>query len=387
MNSNPKEIVPTQLDILLSTNIPGLKDIAYKPSMTVRNSSDAIVQFNPLYKLNKSIVERMSAGEPRAKQFFQHYSFKSLLRGAPARTLLEATEYGYIDHNIGITLEALFPVKTVIYLNNSPYVIGDVRWTSGDWRIKIEPKRVLVGPNYVSTQKGGGPTVISYEIHIELQLFPGTTVTDAQLKDLKCNANYNSIWKNYSILTGEPYRPTVNYKYYNTSNASYAYSNNESELRNRQRNEEDALKRKHKMEEEKMKRKIQYDKDDLRRSVQNEYDQLRRINDPNEYDAKKYELESMRRRREDEIRMQTNEYDDLVRRNKDDYEELKRRNNEQYEDLKRKNQEARYKLEEKKRSEEMNKGPPAIKRPDQNMDMRKSVRFRGGKRRRTRRKK
>ena len=150
-----KEIIPKQLDIIILTSIPGYQEINYTPSMTIQYTSDKTVQFNPLYKLNKDILKKFTK-ENSAKQFVSKALFDSLLRSLrvrPATSLLEATDLGFVDNNINITLEALFPAQSVIYINNQPYVICDVQWNYGDWRIKIEPKKVLTGPNYVEAPR------------------------------------------------------------------------------------------------------------------------------------------------------------------------------------------------------------------------------------------
>jgi hypothetical protein len=150
-----KEIIPKQLDIIILTSIPGYQEINYTPSMTIQNTSDKTVKFNPLYKLNKDILKKFTK-ENSAKQFVSKALFDSLLRSLrvrPATSLLEATDLGFVDNNINITLEGLFPAQSVIYINNQPYVICDVQWNYGDWRIKIEPKKVLTGPNYVEAPR------------------------------------------------------------------------------------------------------------------------------------------------------------------------------------------------------------------------------------------
>jgi hypothetical protein len=50
-------------------------------------------------------------------------------------------------------------------------------------------------------------TIISYEVKIELQLYPGKTIPADKLNELKCNAKYNSILRNYARITGDKYKP------------------------------------------------------------------------------------------------------------------------------------------------------------------------------------
>jgi len=307
------------------TNIPGKEKIAYKPSMTIKTTSEKTVQFHPLYKLTRKVVDMVPPGENRIKQFFSSYYFKGLFRGLPAKNLADATQLGYIDNNILVTLNTLFPENSILYLDNNPYVIVDVQWTSGDWRLKIEPPNVLTGPNY--TKRGGGPVTLSYDIQIELQLFPGTTITPEQSKKLKCNSKYNSIWKHYSILTGSTYRPPVNYEYL-TADKSREYVLNM---------QEEYLARTRKTEDEDIAKRIREEDDEIfRRRQQEDYDLRKRQLNSSQYYAMKTELENLRRN--------------------EDYE-LKKRRNDAREQLKkdRAQEDAAIKEEKRKKQEEINR--------------------------------
>jgi hypothetical protein len=46
---------------------------------------------------------------------------------------------------------------------------------------------------------------IAYSITIDMELYPGTSLTPQQLKELKCNSKYNAIRKAYAEFTGKPY--------------------------------------------------------------------------------------------------------------------------------------------------------------------------------------
>jgi len=137
-----KVIFPDQLIIIIRTSIPGFQKIEYKPSMTIKGSYEKGVVFDPLMKLNQSTIDKIPQ-EYRIKQFFNKGLFQSLLNyngGTPAKNLLEATRYGYVDNNINVTLNSIFPVGSVIYINNNSYVIADHQWTPGDWKIGIKDK-------------------------------------------------------------------------------------------------------------------------------------------------------------------------------------------------------------------------------------------------------
>ena len=73
-------IVPNQLNITINTSVPGFQKITYKPSMTIKDISkdDKIVQFDPLVKLNQTIIDKIPENL-RKKQFFNKDLFKSLI--------------------------------------------------------------------------------------------------------------------------------------------------------------------------------------------------------------------------------------------------------------------------------------------------------------------
>jgi hypothetical protein len=146
-----KQIIPDQLNITIRTSIPGYQKIEYNPSMTIKGIDSKGVQFNPMIRLNKSIIDRMPA-EYRTKQFFSKGLFQSLLihnGGTPAKSLLQATRAGYVDNNIKVTLDAIFPVNSVIYIDKKPYAIGDIQWTTGDWKIEVKQKKEEIDPSKI----------------------------------------------------------------------------------------------------------------------------------------------------------------------------------------------------------------------------------------------
>jgi hypothetical protein len=138
-----KQIIPDQLNITIRTSIPGFQKIEYKPSMTIKDSDSKGVQFDPLIKLDKSKINNIPQ-EYRVKQFFNRGLFQSLLNFngvTPVKSLTYATRTGIIDNNIKVTLDTIFPVNSVIYIGKNPYAIGDVQWTTGDWKIEVKQKK------------------------------------------------------------------------------------------------------------------------------------------------------------------------------------------------------------------------------------------------------
>lgn len=147
-----KQIIPDQLNITIRTTIPGFQKIEYKPSMTIKDSDSKGVQFDPLIKLDKSKINAMPE-EYRVKQFFNRGLFQSLLNfngGTPAKSLTYATRAGNVDNNIKVTLDTIFPVNSVIYIGKKPYAIGDVQWTTGDWKIEVKQKKEEIDINKIT---------------------------------------------------------------------------------------------------------------------------------------------------------------------------------------------------------------------------------------------
>jgi hypothetical protein len=136
--------VPNELKIIINTNIPGYQNIKYKPSMTFPNikNLDDNIQFNPLIKLNSSVIKSLPQ-EIQVRELLDKGLFQSLINAhglTKQKNLEEATYNGYVDNNISVTLEVLFPPNSVLYIDKEPYVIADLQWTKGDWKInqKIE---------------------------------------------------------------------------------------------------------------------------------------------------------------------------------------------------------------------------------------------------------
>ena len=138
-------IIPNQLNITINTSIPGYQKIEYKPFMTIPgiNKYDKSILFNPLIKLDKTIVDKVPENL-RKQQFFNKGLFDSLLNftnGIKADGLSQATRNGYVDNNIQVTFNTIFPENSVLYVNNKPYSIADVQWFKGNWKIDKKTKK------------------------------------------------------------------------------------------------------------------------------------------------------------------------------------------------------------------------------------------------------
>ena len=140
--------IPNELKIIINTNIPGYQNIEYKPYMTLPNEKvDNSIQFNPLVKLNPSTIKSLP-NNIQIREFFDKGLFQSLINAhgfTKQKNLSEATKDGYVDNNIIVTLETLFPSDGILYVNKQPYAIADVQWSKGDWKInkKIEDTPIL----------------------------------------------------------------------------------------------------------------------------------------------------------------------------------------------------------------------------------------------------
>jgi len=138
-----KTEIPNELRITLRTSIPGFQKLEYKPTMTIPKigKDDNIVNFNPLVKLNKSVIDQIPK-DIRVKEFFNKGLFNSLINfhgSQPTKTLEQATKEGYVDNNIKVTIDTIFPAKSVIYISGQPYVIVDALWSKGDWQVNTKP--------------------------------------------------------------------------------------------------------------------------------------------------------------------------------------------------------------------------------------------------------
>ena len=167
MSTVDNKIIPNQLNVIINTSVPGYQKIEYKPYMTIPDISkdDKKIMFNPLVKLNKSYVDKVPENL-RKKQFFNKGLFDSLLNftnGTKASSLLEATRNGFVDNNIKITLDAIFPENNVMYINKKPYAIADVQWSKGNWKIDTKIKKYQLDSSKI-TDSALYQTVVKDEI-------------------------------------------------------------------------------------------------------------------------------------------------------------------------------------------------------------------------------
>ena len=137
--------IPDSLTINIYTGIEGFQKIIYKPSMTIPNTRDSLVYFDPLIDLNTSVINN-AAPEIRQKQFFDKGLFNSLilkttnsLYSQQVNDLVTATQRQYIDNNILLTVQTLFPKNSVIYIANKPYTIYKTTFNKSSWHIDAKP--------------------------------------------------------------------------------------------------------------------------------------------------------------------------------------------------------------------------------------------------------
>jgi len=136
--------IPNELKITINTSVPGYQTLLYNPNMTIQTISkdDQNIQFNPMVKLKKEAVDKVPENI-KIKEFFNKGLFQSLIhftKSPSAKSLEQATSDGYVDNNIKITLDSIFPTNSVLYINKKPYVIVDVQWTKGEWNIDTKQK-------------------------------------------------------------------------------------------------------------------------------------------------------------------------------------------------------------------------------------------------------
>ena len=145
--------IPNELKINVRTSVPGHQVFRLEPSMIMKNvNKDASICFNPLIKLNKSVVNKVPE-YLRKKQFVDKGLFESLIRftnSTPAKSLLEAKKNGYIDNNIDVTLNTIMPGETVITIGGRQYVIVDLQWTKGSWKLDTKRKPVQYDINKIT---------------------------------------------------------------------------------------------------------------------------------------------------------------------------------------------------------------------------------------------
>jgi hypothetical protein len=208
-------MIPNELKITINTNIPGYQNIKYKPSMTLPNDKvDNNVQFNPLVKLNSSIIDSLP-NNIQLRQFFDKGLFQSLINAhglVKQKKLSEAIKLGYVDNNIKITLETIFPSNNILYINNQPYVIVDMQWTKGDWKINKHVKNLYNGYNIKKSRINRSKiTKTTININIDMYLKKGTALTEEEVRNLKCIHQWNSIRRSYANMRGLNYSMLPDY--------------------------------------------------------------------------------------------------------------------------------------------------------------------------------
>ena len=143
-NMSANITIPNTLTIFINTRIRGYPKIKYSPSMTVPRTKSETVYFDPLVKLNSSIINYIPAGHPPSEkftQFFNKNEFSGLINRTISSThqkqigLVEATNAGYVDNNIELILNTLFSPNGPFYIRDQPFTIYSKSWSEGDWRI------------------------------------------------------------------------------------------------------------------------------------------------------------------------------------------------------------------------------------------------------------
>ena len=161
-----KQIIPNELKITINTSIPGFQIIKYNSSMTTKDKDKNQVCFNPLVKLDKNVIQKIPE-RIRITEFFNKGLFESLINShgmTKEKTLKEATRKGYVDNNIKVTLDTIFPTGSIIYINSQPYSIADIQWTKGDWKVDTKEK-----PVEFNTSKINNPLVYASIVKEEIK--------------------------------------------------------------------------------------------------------------------------------------------------------------------------------------------------------------------------
>ena len=148
--------IPNELTILINTRIRQAPKIKYTPSMSIPNERSKSVYFDPIIKLNSSIINTIPPGLPKSElltQFFSKNAFNSLLKRTLASTyqpdmsLETATQKGIVDNNIKLTLNALFKKNNLFYINGYPFTVFSYDWLNGDRQIDTKPLDIsMAGP-------------------------------------------------------------------------------------------------------------------------------------------------------------------------------------------------------------------------------------------------
>ena len=147
--------IPNTLTIYINTNIPGNQFIKYSPFMSDPRTRSKVVYFDPLVKLNQSVINQ-TPSSIKTLQFFEKNLFKSLIQRSESfqsyRNIVEATQEGIIDNNIGVTLNNIFKSDNLFYINGKPFTIYSTEWQQGNWKIDTKiidlPNNDIINYNY-----------------------------------------------------------------------------------------------------------------------------------------------------------------------------------------------------------------------------------------------
>jgi hypothetical protein len=191
--------IPNALSITINTSVPGNQTIKYKPNMTIKNTDDTTVWFDPLVPLNESTIDKVPENI-RVLEFFNKGLYESLINAHGNKkqiTLEQAKKNKIIDNNIQIVLNYLFPTSGILYIKGEPYSIADVQWTKGDWKIDRKIKDV---PE-VDVNKISDP--ITYNALIKNEIISGYNQLENLPKDLIYGSNFDKSKEEISLMDKE----------------------------------------------------------------------------------------------------------------------------------------------------------------------------------------
>ena len=188
MDPNSKNIpIPNSLTITINTSVPGYQTIKYKPAMTIKNTDDNTIWFDPLVPLDQSVINKIPESI-RVLEFFNKGLFESLINSHGNKkqiTLDEAKKKKIIDNNIQVTLNNLFPTNGILYIRGESYAIADVQWSGGHWKIDRKIKEI---PE-IDVTKISDP--ITYNKLIKNEILIGNKQLEQLPKDLIYGYNFN----------------------------------------------------------------------------------------------------------------------------------------------------------------------------------------------------
>ena len=138
--------VPNTLTITINTRLQDELKLKYKPNNTILNYDGLTIYFNPLIKLNQSVINAIPDNVSRNylfTQFFNEKQFNSLLQRTlsnpstmqPKRTMSNPDVPSIISNNIALTLNTLFSKGRHFYISSKPYTIYSYAWSSGQYNI------------------------------------------------------------------------------------------------------------------------------------------------------------------------------------------------------------------------------------------------------------